>query len=274
MKTMCTVLVSAALLISAVSAVVLWRTSNRLRRELSYKDEIQKRIALENFRKSWTVGPYAEDRMFVRSCSEILSVVSNGQCSALNDYASALLRLESMPKEGGCGDAENAMQKVFHDGFLWRNGALAEFCDARSLDSYLRVNFDLMIHYANLDIRNGNIAVVPAKEYLTLKTLKEYSEKFKAEDNHEFEMIVSGYLDLLITHIESPYGFTRRCAHYLVSENTELANALRPGKGVCKESAINLGRAVAQGLVNCGYKPKWLDEDFPLPEGEKDVWGR
>ncbi len=265
MKNKILVGMSVALFSAVAATVVLSYLNAGLRRDLRQKNDMLRGATIEKFRRSWPVGTYAEDLMFVRSCNEILSVVSNGQCAALNDYALTLLRLPHLPETGSCRDAENALRKSFYDAFLWRGDRLLEFDSVQALDVYFRVNLDLMIHYANLDIREGRFEVLPAKECLALKTLTDYTKKFKAEGKVEFQQTTAAYLSTLTEHIESSDGFTRRCAHYTVGLNTDLANVIRPGTGISGESGLKLGRAIAQGLVNCGYTPKWLDKEFPLP---------
>lgn len=264
-----TLLLAILLVTTIVAAVVLLIMNSGLKTELRKRDESCRVALVEKFRSSWRVGSYAEDSMFVRSCKDILSVVSNGVCSALGDYADALSGEGHSLKIGNCRSAENALETVFNDSFLWRGGRLLEFDSISALDAYFRINFELMIHYGNLDIRNGNFETLPPKESLTLKTLNDYKEKFQKEGKPECEHLVDLYLKSLIEHIESPDGFTRIGARYVVGMNTDLANAMKPGRGVNRESAVKIGRAVVQGLVRCGYTPRWLDEEFPLlPENE------
>lgn len=248
----------------AIAVVVLLVLNSNLKDNLWKADDERRKALSEKFLVSWRVGGHAEDQMFVRTCEDIRASVTNGQCAALKDYAEVLLAQTSLPKIGTCGEAEEALRKPFYDSFLWRNGKLEGFDTLPALDTYLRINLDLMIHYGNLDIRNGKLELLPAKEYLALKTLNDYKAVFHGEGKVKFEALVDSYLKSLIAHIESPDGFTRISAHYTVQLNTDFANAARPGTGVSRESAIKIGRAVAQGLVRSGYTPKWLDVDFPL----------
>lgn len=270
MKTkLCISLFGVLLVISVVAAIGLKRNID-LRHDICLKDEMLRKATVENIRKSWHTCTYAEDLMFIRSCSDIVSVVTNGQCTALKDYARAILQLSRAPSVRNCHDAESSLRKIFYDEFLWRNDSMSEFDGVCALDSYLRINFELMVHYANLDIRAGNFEVLPAKEYLALKTLKDYGRKFRADGNVEFERVANKYLDALIDHIESSDGYTRRCAHYTVALNTVLADAISPGRGVSNVSGLRLGRSIAQGLVKCGYTPKWLDKEFPVLDEKSD----
>lgn len=258
-------LLVSMLVVTIATAVMLLILNSGLKNDLRQRDEECRKTFIERFRLSWRVGSYAEDLMFVRSCNDIVAAVSNGVSSALGDYADVLSKETHSPKIGNCSSAENALEKVFNDSFLWRGSRLLEFDSISALEVYLRINFELMIHYGNLNIRNGNLETLPPKEYLALKTLNDYKKKFRNEGKPEYERLVDVYMKSLIEHIESPDGFTRICAHYMVRMNTELANAMKPGKGVNRESAMKIGRAAAQGLVRNGYTPKWLDVDFSLP---------
>lgn len=256
----------AASVAMTVSSLVLFCKNAALRSEMSQKEKEWRLMLSEKFRVSWHVGGYAEDLMFVHSCNDILNSVSNRQCVALGEYAEVLSRLCCFPRIGNCADAENALRKTFLDSFLWRGEQLKDFEGPAALEIFLRVNLDLMIHYGNLDIRNGDLEAVPAKEYLALKTLNDYKRKFQREEKREFVSVVDSFLKLLIDRIESSDGFTRVGAHYMVQLNTDMANAMKHGMGVSHESGMRIGRAIAQGLVRCGYTPKWLDKDFPLPK--------
>lgn len=245
-------------------AVLLQLSNHRLRADLKQKCEECKKAVTGSSYMDVHAGTYAEDLMFIRSCNDILAVVSNGRCAALRDYADVISRSGTLPRIGCCGKVEGALAETFYDSFLRRNTHFKKFENLVALESYLRINFDLMVHYGGLDIRNGDWEVLSAKEYLALKTLNYYKRKFQDERNAEFEHAVDSCLKLLIEHIESPYGFTRISARHMIWMNTDLANAMKPGKGVSRESAMKIGRAVAQGLVRCGYTPKWLDEEFPI----------
>lgn len=260
------ILLVVLLVITAAAAVELLIRNSGLKTDLRQKDEECRMALIEKFRSSWRVGSYAEDSMFVRSCNDILAAVSNGVGSAFSDYADVLSKETHSPKIGNCSSAENALEKVFNDSFLWRGDRLLEFEGMTALEVYLHVNFELLIHYGNLNIRNGRLETLPAKEYLALKTLNDYKNKFQKEGKTGCERLVDFYKKSLIEHIESPDGFTRIGANYMVRQNTDLANALKPGKGLSHESAMKIGRAVVQGLVRNGYTPKWLDKEFPLPE--------
>lgn len=49
------------------------------------------------------------------------------------------------------------------------------------------------------------------------------------------------------------------------------ANALRSGRGLPREKALQCVRAAAFGLIKSGYRPKWLG-DYKGESAELDPW--
>ena len=82
-------------------------------------------------------------------------------------------------------------------------------------------------------------------------------------------IVVDGFLAKWISLIESEKGLTRmKIRRYMPAMHVRA----RMVGDVSPAQVVKAVRWHALSLINCGYTPKWLDEEFPLPEGEKDLW--
>ena len=130
------------------------------------------------------------------------------------------------------------------------------------------------MYYGRLHMREKLFEFPISMEYLTFLRFRKYKEKFHSEGKKDLEQVAQRFMDLWIAHIESPEGFTRIGVRGMIKQQTELVDAARPGCGMSKKGAVSLCRAMSMGLVRCGYTPKWLDKDFPLPEKDGNGDGK
>lgn len=108
-------------------------------------------------------------------------------------------------------------------------------------------------------------------EYKLLHQMQDRLDEFKQGGQVDFEQKMQQYIDDWIEHIESMNGYTRRYAWLQISAQYEHITEGSWSVGQLFRHA----RMQASGLVKrCNYRPRWLDEDFPLPEGVKDTWER
>ena len=70
--------------------------------------------------------------------------------------------------------------------------------------------------------------------------------------------------------VESEKGLTRmKIRRYMPAMHVRA----RMVGDVSPAQVVKAVRWHALSLINCGYTPKWPDEEFPLlSEGEKDLW--
>ena len=153
----------------------------------------------------------------------------------------------------------------FDDAFL-RTERLQEFSRVDDFERFAWVNTEVSMYYGRLHMREKHFEFPICIENLTFLRFRKYKEKFHAEGKKDLEQMAQRFMDLWIAHIESPEGFTRIGLRALARQGTELSEAMRPGSGLPQKSVIEFGRGMTRGLIRCGYTPKWLDVDFPLPQ--------
>ena len=162
---------------------------------------------------------------------------------------------------------------AFDNAFL-RTERLLEFSRVDDFERFAWVNTEVSMYYGRLHMREKHFEFPISIEYLTFLRFRKYKEKFHAEGKKDLEQAAQRFIDLWVAHIESPEGFTRIGVRGMIKQQTELVDAARPGCGMSKKGAVSLGRAMSMGLVRCGYTPKWLDKDFPLPEKDGNGDGK
>lgn len=245
-------------------AVVKSFENTSLERRIHDLEYVEKRSCCDKYKVRSLPMSYWE-RQVLNSIKDTISSTCFRECSqGLQNYAKIIGEFPQSPSSDDWTVMERALHDELHKAFL-RSQALFEFENARQLEGYLRVNYDLALYFGYRSVAQREFEILPVYENLPYATLMKYREKYAELGRRDLLVVVERYLAKLIDHIESPEGFTRVGARQQVLLNTELANTLRPGTGVSHESALKIGRAIALGLVNCGYTPKWLDEEFPLP---------
>ena len=162
-------------------------------------------------------------------------------------------------------DVKMPLGFAFDDAFL-RTERLQEFSRVDDFERFACVNTEVSLYYGRLHMREKNFEFPISIEYLTFLRFRKYKEKFHAEGKKDLEQMAQRFMDLWIAHIESPEGFTRIGLRGLIRQRTELDEAVRPGCGVSRDAVNTFGRGMTMGLVRCGYTPKWLEKEFPLPE--------
>ena len=140
---------------------------------------------------------------------------------------------------------------------------IEDFSSPGALSDYLEVNLAL-VRFLGMAAaeRVGLGNPVDWWEGMSLRNLKEYKKRAAALGMHEHERVVDMFLSHWINLIESEKGLTRiklRRNMPARSMSARMVGDLSP------EQVVKGVRAYALNLINCGYTPKWLDEEFPLP---------
>ena len=161
-------------------------------------------------------------------------------------------------------EVERILLSPFNRSFL-RTDILQDFERVEDFVRFSWVNTEVSMFFGMLYARGREFDVLTCLEELSFLRFRKYKEKFHTEGKKELEQMAQRFMDLWIAHIESPEGFTRIGLRALVRKGTELSEAMRPGSGLPQKSVIEFGRGMTMGLVRCGYTPKWLDAEFPLP---------
>ena len=144
-----------------------------------------------------------------------------------------------------------------------------DFTDVAAFTSYMRLNFELTRFFNDAGVKRGR-SPRDGYESNMLYQLKRYREKFRAEGKAELERAAKAFYDEWCEQIESKDGYTRRYLWSLTGDYL-YTRKHRPELWVSNRQILNLVRNQADGLVKfAGYKPKWLDEEFPPPPPEEE----
>lgn len=117
----------------------------------------------------------------------------------------------------------------------------------------------------NSGMENDILATIDCR---TLQRLQKYKIKFTAEKKEDYVRVVDRLIYEWIQQIESGNGFTHA---YLRSQEHRLKRLVEKGELTPMTLRRNIRSLVCPLQKLCGYTPKWLDEDFPLPEGSRAV---
>ena len=153
---------------------------------------------------------------------------------------------------------DEALSTAFNDTFL-RTEELFDFADEGSFAAFAWVNLDVAMFYGRLRLKQKDFESLCFIENLVYLRLKQYHDKFEREERADLQNAARRFMDLWEAQIESPDGFTRQGIRGMYLMNSVYARACGHGPGFTRENALVMGRALANGLVKCGYRPKWLD---------------
>ena len=135
---------------------------------------------------------------------------------------------------------------------------------------YVNLNVAAAIFLGNAYARQKSFEFSAHVECNTLQRLKQYEAKFDKEGKTDLKAIATKALSFWIAWIESPNGFTRQYARWLIFANFEYARRVKPELALTHEKAMNLAYNYAKiFLSKSGYTPSWLSE-FQVKE-DKDA---
>ncbi len=171
---------------------------------------------------------------------------------------------DHITQECGIGDD---LYKVFRS-TVWDSDPLPEFDSCADFESFMRCSLEVMWFYASLYGRRRRFDTQASIECWAYDWLSRFREKFRKESNVELAKSVERFIRELEIQIESPGGYTRRAIRSLIVSDLDFVAAMYPGSGISWTNSVLLGRGCARGLVRVGYKPKWLDEEYPPLDAE------
>lgn len=155
-----------------------------------------------------------------------------------------------------------AFVQVLNETFL-RARQLRDFTTVEDFNRYMTISLEAARFYGESEIRRKEYEFPIAVEYLALNQLRKYCEKFQAEGRNDLAEAAARQREFWIARIESRDGLTRQCAEHALRYNTIYIKALKPERSLTREQGVLLARQTANGLINCGYRPKWLDAEYP-----------
>lgn len=161
-------------------------------------------------------------------------------------------------------DLEKTLRSIFESSAFPTNGTLV-FTSPQELNGFLQFNLGAATFLGYLRLHSCGYGYgASSVEALVYRGLKSYEAHYAETRETDFQSVVSSHLRRWICSIESRSGVSRIAAYRILAYELE---RLKEIGDITYEDAVRAARSHAQGLINCGYTPKWLEEDFPLVKG-------
>ena len=156
-------------------------------------------------------------------------------------------------------ECRKPLMKAFKDNFLNRPDSRVPLT-LEKLKAFWGVNFAVASEICRLDIErisSGAASHIERDVYLQLCRQRDY---FKALARNDLLEIVDEYYIRWCDHLESSECFTRQ---YVVQQLVLQFRAVEVGAWSIT-NAMTFVRTKADGLIKAGFKPKWLEAEFPI----------
>lgn len=210
------------------------------------------------------VTPTADElRSYVSIAEEIVMAYSNGQVSVMQELVGRF------PKEFYRLRGDDLVKVILPVNRLWfhecgRIDRCREFATPVEFERQMGMCLALTKLYGKLIVDSGETAVgeLVTFDVTILKQSQEYSDKFKREDKNEYLKASERLIAEWIEQIESERGFTRE---YARSQKRGLWRLVESGETTEEVLMTNVRIFPLLLKERCGYTPKWLDAEFPLP---------
>lgn len=142
-----------------------------------------------------------------------------------------------------------------HDFLLGRQ--LRDFEDVADFSRYAETNIEMARFLGRMELRRGaGSGYLILLDRRVLRKLTQYRDRFRQEGKSGIEDRATRYIELWHGQIESAEGFTR---NYMWNQVALQFWHARDGSKSA-EQIVSYVRVMADGLVQAGYTPKWLDE--------------
>lgn len=244
--------------------------NQRLSGSVAALKEERRLSMIRNFDLQWTTGTYADRKLLLQICEAIKQATSNGKAASLERYMDSLRVFKDELTIDNVSSIDAALYRPLRDWFLWKK-EMIDFQNADDFRWFARINLELTMYYAIKDVREKHLDYAAHKENGAYLSLRHYKYKFHKERNEELEALATDFIEKWTRQIESSDGFIRQAARSNLLRNTEFAKTVWPGRESARETALLGARAMAAGLIRCGYRPKWLEE-FRGSDPTPDPW--
>ena len=213
---------------------------------------------------------HAESNEVERAIADVVKAYANGQESVMQERIAMIPKFLPVVENVSYSNLMSPIWGLADE--FWRGDSSMTFNSVNELDSYLCLNSALMRFVGDLDSKrhplSGYSMVVETE---TMIRLHEFRARFENVGQNDFVKCVNKYINDWIEHVESEDGYIRRYAWFQVSLQYDHIKDRSWTYG----QLFRWARFHASGIIRkCNYRPKWLDEDFPLPEGTKDMWDK
>jgi len=157
---------------------------------------------------------------------------------------------------------EQALVRVFEDSSFRTNGVY-RFSSGEELDGFLQFHLEAAVFLGQLRLHSRGYGYEASQvEGLVLRSLKTYRDHYVKINRPDLREVVCRHLEHWLHLIESEDGVARLAARRLLAYELERVKIIGD---ITHEDAVRAARSHAQGLIQCGYTPRWLDAEFPLP---------
>lgn len=268
-KCLCAVFV-AALAVSICLLAKSCRENESLRMRISELERTHLSAVTEMYAPPWEF-PSAEEACDLTSIfKDIVVAYTNEDLRAMRKCISCLPRIYYRLQWQAANGFETHFLGVLNDSFL-RIKKLRDFSCVEDFDRYAEISLAAARFYGESDLRRNCFDFPIAVEYLALKVLQQYKEKFLAEGRKDLADAADRHIDEWKTRIDSADGLTRQCAWLCLKYNTVYIRALRPERAMTDAEGRVQARQYVRGLLSNGYRPRWLEDEFPCSEEQKRI---
>ena len=220
----------------------------------NYKNLLIEKFEPPSFRKTVTEEKKKEIADLFRKIAE---AYQNEQVELMREYVSL------MPPDYSALSVNDRREVsspfCFKKDFM-RCDKLKSFDKVEDFERFVRINIEAALFESEFEaLMKYESAYGVGPERKVLLCLLQYKKKFAKEGLCEFEASADRFLSYWTSFIESDNGFSKRWANFIVDYN-ELIKFLRPDEAKTREESLKSARSSVQGLIRCGYRPKWLKE--------------
>ena len=239
------------------------------REDLSARERVAAAVWKRHLPRSIPSGTEQDDLSQIYR--RIAIAYANGQIGVLRDCSSLLgdrvVEIDRLLYNSMVRVARDSIYQNFLLGREMKN--VGDFPSSEDFAAYLALNIEMVRLLGSSEARRHEPQnAADWMEGILLRRLTEYRQKCLDLGMREYAMVAERFRDEWIADIESEDGLTRlkmRCLLPILRERCKMT-------GKSEEDAIKGVRSYALCVINAGYTPKWLNEEFPLSPNDGSDW--
>ena len=249
-----------ALATLALAAVLLIFETRRLREQIQHMEGERDQAILAEFRRDWRSLPEEDKARVVGIYNEVAQAYANRDAMGMLMSMLKLPQINDKQTWHWAPDVDGSFYAAFTKTFFFAKKP-SDFDSPEQFAEYLQLNVAAALFLGGAYARKQDFESSSHVEYRTLYCLKQYEAKFDKEGKAELKAVATKAISFWIAWIESPNGFTRQCAHWLVRTNSEYARLVKPELALTRERAMSNAYVYAKTVLSkSGYEPSWLSE--------------
>ena len=266
-KTMMRVTCCTVLAAFALAVALLISETRQLRSQIQHMEEERNQAVIAEYTRDWRSLPEAEKTRIVGIYKEVAQAYANRDVVAMYMSMLKLPPINNQQTWQWGPDVDISFDAAFKKAFFLAE-KLFDFDSPEQFAEYVKLNVAAAIFRGNAYARQKSFEFSAHVECNTLQRLKQYEAKFDKEGKTELKAIATNALSFWIAWIESPNGFTRQYARWLIFANFEYARLVKPEFAFTREKAMKHAYICAKlFLSKSGYTPSWLSE-FQVKENK------